>query len=84
MTNPIIELRQELNLTRADLTQVLGISYSQVYALEVGTVARPSRKTLQRIALLGRDPERLEKQYQVWRAFRATAILERLPTVSAG
>lgn len=72
---PVILERKRLGLSRLDLAQAAGLSYTQVCALEAGHPAKLSRRLRAVFSAMGTDVEALESKYSAWRGERGRSII---------
>ena len=61
--NPVVKIREDLDMTREDLSRIANISYSAIYAVERGNALSISRKILKALQDLGYDPQKIAEDY---------------------
>lgn len=70
MQNPIKALREDRKLGRTEFAMLLGRSYQQVAAVELGHVRTIPGTWHAPLEAAGFDFDRLSSDYQAWRASR--------------
>lgn len=67
MTNPIVAIRKEKELTIADLSVLSNISITTIHRVEKGSVSRVTPELLTVFERMGYDKKQVESDYSEWR-----------------
>ena len=76
--NPIIKVRQEMGLTRNELSKLAGVGYSTLASLEQGRQNSINEDILQALEQLGQEPDRLKAEYAQYRENEREEILQKI------
>ena len=75
--NPIKKARQEIGLSRNELSTVAGVGYSTLASLEKGRPQSINKNVLQALEQLGKEPGRLKAEYEQYRENEKNEILKK-------
>lgn len=73
--NPIVELREHMNMDRRQFSFALDCSYQQVYVHEAGLVSTIQRSMRTGLERLGVDVADMERRFEEWRKAQRDALL---------
>ena len=76
--NPIIKVRQEIGLTRNELSKLAGVGYSTLASLEQGRQNSINEDILQALEQLGQEPDKLKAEYEKYREDEKKEILQKI------
>lgn len=74
MKNPIVEVREERQLSPTELAIMAGVDAVMVRRLERGEAAKLSGKVLDALADLGYDKGEMARSYKQWRQEKAVIV----------
>jgi hypothetical protein len=72
---PLTVERERLGLSRLELAEAAGLSYSDLYRLEAGYLVQIRGRVRTALAAMGSDVEALDKKYRAWRGERGRSII---------
>ncbi|WP_334110560.1 hypothetical protein [Thermodesulfitimonas autotrophica] len=75
--NPFVQLRRERGLSRLEMSQALGVSYSRLVSLELGYSSRLGAKVRSGLATLGINPDLVARDFTRWLETQRYALLAR-------
>ena len=75
MINPVVKVRKEKGLSVTQLAILAGVTSARIRQVERGDAVRLSGNVLGALEQLGYDPERLNRDYTVWRSAQIAKIL---------
>lgn len=75
MINPVVKVRKEKGLSVTQLAILAGVTSARIRQVEQGDAVRLSGNVLGALEQLGYDPERLNRDYTVWRSAQIAKIL---------
>lgn len=75
--NPITLARESIGMSTAELVIASGGSTSNVWNLERGMLAHPTRNVIAALAAAGADVREIEEKYLAWRAKESKATILR-------
>ena len=75
--NPIVEFRKQRNLSRADLANLIGVSYSLVGQWEAG-YHKPPPTYLEKLTVYGLNLKKFDQQWDEYVMARRDATIEDL------
>jgi DNA-binding XRE family transcriptional regulator len=78
LRNPIEEIREQAGLGREQLAMTLGSTYTCIYRLEMGHVAKVQPEILEALGQMGYDAIQVERNYEAWRSERRDQGREKL------
>jgi len=76
--NPIQRARENAGLSRNELSKLAGVGYSTVASLEKGRQNNVSDDVLQAFSQLGKDPDKLQAEYEQYRENEKKEILQKV------
>jgi len=76
--NPIQKAREDLNLTRNELSKLAGVGYSTISSLEKGRQNSVNDDVLQAFEQLGQDKDKLKAEYDNYRESEKQEILQKI------
>ena len=77
--NPVITLREKLNISRGDFSLLTGIRYNSIIEAERGYLPHLSMLFLGSLASIpGVDPVQIAREYESWRKMRGEALKKTL------
>lgn len=84
MKNPFKELRQRLGVTARDITLATGVDVHEIYTIELGYVAHPTKYAKALEALGVAKANELLADYDAWRKAQGVAKREELKKLAKG
>jgi|LFRM01.1.fsa_nt_gb hypothetical protein len=68
MENPVLEIRKDLGIGRAQFSVLLGVSYGILSQTELGYPLTLPESVATGLERLGFDREQIEQEYRAWRS----------------
>ena len=76
MKNPVKEVKEKQNWTIQEFASVTLMSFSAAYNCLNGNTKRINQRILKALEQLGYDPDKVEKEYQEFRAAKQQELMQ--------
>ena len=76
MRNPLKEIKEKNGWSIQELASVTGLSFSASYNCLTGNTQNINQRILETLEQLGYDPDKVEKEYQEFRAAKQQELFQ--------